>query len=120
MSKFTFRLSGFGHLKDIQRTPVGMLVKINVLFRSTDEVELECIVKKPELVNQLDHLQLACQSEEDIVVNFIVHYKNLLHCHAGLTKQDPKQMVKLKGQLTSCQGWLRSKDLPPATSPRDI
>jgi hypothetical protein len=117
---FKFYLSGFGHLTEMKSIPEGMSIKINVLSESSDNIELECIVSKPDLVEHLDNLRLACRVEECVVLQFIAYYTKFSYCHAGLTEQDPKQIVQLQGRLMSVEGWLRSIHLPPATSPDDI
>lgn len=120
MNKFALSLSGFGNLIETQRISKGILIKIKVFSGSSDDIELECTVNKPDLIEQLDNLLLECRADEHVVLQFIVHYTQFLHCHTGLTKQDPKHMVQLKGTLISFHGQLRSNDLPPATSAHDL
>ncbi|HVV67735.1 MAG TPA: hypothetical protein VHE99_01675 [Gammaproteobacteria bacterium] len=120
MSKFVLCLSGFGNLSSIEQAPEGMILKIKVLSWSSDDIELECLVDEADLITRLDELTQACQTGEYVVLHFVAHYNQFSQCYAGLTEQDPAQMVQLKSRLMGFKGWLRDSNLPPATSPKDI
>ncbi len=120
MQKFAFCLSGFGDVTSVERAPKGTLVKIRVLSKCLDDIELECLVDKPDLIDRLDDLRESCAEKEYMLLHFSAHYLQFRYCHAGMKKRDPRQMVQLKGKLMDFEGWLRSSELPPAISPRDI
>lgn len=120
MSKFAFCLSGFGDITGIERVQGKMMIKVKILSKSSDDIELECLVDQQELIDRLDTLSQSCYDKEYVVMHFIAHYSELSYCHAGLTEQDPKQMVQLKGKLIEFRGWVRDSELPPPSSPKDI
>ncbi len=120
MSKFALCLSGFGDITGIERVPRGMMIKIKVLSKSSDDIELECLVDQPDLIDRLDTLSQSCYDKEYVVIHFIAHYSQLSYCYTGWTKQDPDQMVRLKGKLMEFKGWVRDGELPAPSSPKDI
>ncbi|HVV67981.1 MAG TPA: hypothetical protein VHE99_02935 [Gammaproteobacteria bacterium] len=118
-NKFTFCLSGYGYWIDSKKSLEGTLIKIRVLSGTADDIELECVVDASHLV-MLENLKQQWRVGEYVVMYFTAHYLHLSNCQSGLTAQDPKQMVQLKGKLISLRCWLQDGEKPAATSPEEL
>lgn len=106
-----FNLSGIGYLHDVIRKDDGVYAKINVIHRfnagaqHSDDIWIDCIVKDDGLLRVIGDLEYSLRKQKTVILQYDIQYLGFDYCQNGMSEDDPKYIVFLKGKLQRVESY---------------